>query len=235
MNQRDSAPRARPISKARRDAAIEALTRGFADDHLGLDEFEARVGQAIEARTEDDLQRLLADLPASPAVPAVRASAPSPRPATEVAQAPRTRPANPERDERRQYVIAIMSGSVRKGHWEPSRHIFAYAFWGGAELDFREAVLPPGVTTVTAIAVMGGVDIIVPPGVGVDVEGFALMGGVDQVHESTAVEDPDAPRIRIQGFALMGGVDVSVRQPGESKREAARRRKAERRARRNRR
>ena len=87
----------------------------------------------------------------------------------------------------------------------------------------------------TAIAVMGGVDIIVPPGVGVDVEGFALMGGVDQVHETTAVEDPDAPRIRIQGFALMGGVDVSVRQPGESKREAARRRKAERRARRNRR
>jgi hypothetical protein len=64
----------------------------------------------------------------------------------------------------------------------------------------------------------------------VDVEGFALMGGIDQVHERAGSDDPDAPRLRIKGFALMGGVGVTVRRAGEAKRQAARRRKAERRA-----
>ncbi len=82
----------------------------------------------------------------------------------------------------------------------------------------------------TAIAIMGGVEIIVPPGVAVDVEGFALMGGIDQVHERGASDDPDAPRICVKGFACMGGVDVTVRRTGETKRQAARRRRAERRA-----
>jgi hypothetical protein len=219
---------ARPVAKARRDQAIEALSRGFAQDHLDLEEFEERVERAIQARTEDELAALLSDLPAPLPAPVSAASAPAP--SADRAVAARARAPDPARDERRQHVIAIMSGARRAGEWEPSRHLFAYAFWGGAELDFREAALAPGVTTVSAIACMGGVDIIVPPGVAVDVEGFALMGGIDQVHERAGSDDPDAPRLRIKGFALMGGVGVTVRRAGESKREAARRRKAERRA-----
>jgi hypothetical protein len=213
---------ARLTDRARREAAIQALSQGFADDRLSLEEFEARVELAIKARTEDDLERLLADLPAPLPAP-VSTSRPV---ATTGPTTVRTRPANPERDERRQYVVAVLSGATRKGEWEPSRNLFAYAFWGGAELDFREAALAPGVTNVTAIGIMGGIDIIVPPGVAVDVEGFALLGGIDQVHERGAGDDPGAPRIRVQGFAMMGGVHVSVRQAGESKRQAARRRRA---------
>lgn len=217
----------RPVARARRDAAIDALSRSFADDHIGLDEFEARVERAIQARTEAELEQLLADLPAK--LPARTATPHPTRHADASSTALRVRPADPERDQRRQYVVAVLSGATRKGQWEPSRHLFAYAFWGGAELDFREAALAPGTTTVTAIAIMGGVEIIVPPGVAVDVEGFAFMGGLDQVHERGSSDDPDAPRIRVQGFAMMGGVDVAVRRAGESKRQAARRRKAERR------
>lgn len=219
----------RPVTKARRDAAIEALGKGFAEDHLALEEFEARVERAIGAKTEAELAALLSDLPAG-ALPVPRRPAPISAPVPREVAKHRVRAPDVERDERRQYIVAVMSGAKRAGQWEPSRHLFAYAFWGGAELDFREAALPPGVTTVTAIAIMGGVDIIVPPGVAVDVEGFAFMGGIDQVHERAAGDDPDAPRIRIQGFALMGGVDVTVRRAGESKRQAVRRRRAERRA-----
>ncbi len=213
------------MARGRRDAAIDALSRSFADDHLGLEEFEARVERAVRARTEAELEELLADLPAQ--LPARTAPAPAWRD-TQPAPVP-ARAADPERDERRQHIIAVLSGATRKGQWEPSRHLFAYAFWGGAELDFREAALAPGTTNVTAIAIMGGVEIIVPPGVAVDVEGFALMGGIDQMHERGSTDDPNAPRIRVQGFAMMGGVDVAVRRAGESKREARRRRRTERR------
>jgi hypothetical protein len=219
-------PPPRSVAKARRDAAIEALSRGFADDHLSMDEFEARVERAIGARTEDELAALLSDLPSAALVPATPAPQSVPAPIA----APRTRAPDPQHDERRQHIVAIMSGAKRVGAWDPSRHVFAYAVCGGAELDFREAALVPGVTTVTAVAIMGGIEITVPPGVAVDVEGFALMGGLDHMHERGASDDPDAPRIRVQGFAMMGGVDVSVRGVGESKREAARRRRAERRA-----
>ena len=230
MNEQPEPRPVRPVARARRDAAIEALSKGFADDHLGLEEFEARVERAIQARTEDELEQLLSDLPAR--LPAPAAALPTRR--GEPSTALRIRPADPQRDERRQYVVAIMSGATRKGQWEPSRHLFAYAFWGGAELDFREAALAPGVTTVTAIAIMGGVEIVVPPGVAVDVEGFALMGGLDQVHERGDPDVSDAPRIRVQGFALMGGVDVTVRRAGETKRQASRRRRAERKTRKDR-
>lgn len=227
MEQPSGSAPVRPITRARRDAAIEALSKGFAEDHLGLEEFEERVERAIRAKSEPELAALLSDLPAAPLLaPRAPAKAPAPR---NVAR-PRVRPPAGELDERRQYIVAVMSGAKRAGHWEPSRQLFAYAFWGGAELDFREAALPPGVTTLTAVAIMGGVDIIVPPGVAVDVGGFAFMGGVDQVHERALDDDPDAPRIRVQGFALMGGVAVTVRRPGESERQAARRRRAERRA-----
>ena len=228
MDAHSEKPVPRSVAKARRDAAIEALSRGFADDHLSMDEFEARVERAIGARTEDELAALLSDLPSSAVVPAKQTPQRAPAPAT--AAAPRTRPPDPQHDERRQHIVAIMSGARRVGAWDPSRHVFAYAFCGGAELDFREAALAPGVTTVTAVAIMGGVDITVPPGVAVDVEGFALLGGLDHMHERGASDDPDAPRIRVQGFAMMGGVDVKVRRAGESTREAARRRRAERRA-----
>jgi hypothetical protein len=58
---------------------IEALKTAFVAGRLTKDEFAARMGQALSARTYDDLAALTADLPAGPAaaglVPAVPAPA----------------------------------------------------------------------------------------------------------------------------------------------------------------
>jgi hypothetical protein len=97
------------------------------------------------------------------------------------------------------------------------------AMMGGAELDFREARLSSGVTEIEIFALMGGVEILVPPGVRIDAGGMAIMGSFAHGagnNESTA---PDAPVIRIGGIAIMGGVEVHVRLPGETAREARRR------------
>jgi hypothetical protein len=106
------------------------------------------------------------------------------------------------------------------------------AFCGGAELDFREAVLPPGVTELKIFAMWGGVEVIVPPGLNVECHGVGIMGGFEHVPETSLPVNPGAPTLRVTGVALMGGVDVTVRHLGESGRDARRRRRQERRERR---
>ncbi len=96
---------------------------------------------------------------------------------------------------------------------------------GGAGLDFREVRMPPGVTEVRVVAVMGGVEILVPPGLAVESHDFGVMGGFDGVDQAGVETDPDAPRLVIKGFACMGAVEVAVRLPGESGRDARRRRR----------
>lgn len=51
-------------SAADREAAQAVLKQAFEDERLTQDEFEARVGQAVGARTQGELAALTADLPA---------------------------------------------------------------------------------------------------------------------------------------------------------------------------
>jgi hypothetical protein len=107
------------------------------------------------------------------------------------------------------FVFACMGGSVRKGPWEPPETLYTLALMGGVELDFREAALLEGMTEVAVLAVMGGVKIVVPDDVDVEVNGIGIMGGFE--HVSRHVPGEDRPLIRIKGLALMGGVEVKVK------------------------
>jgi Domain of unknown function (DUF1707)/Domain of unknown function (DUF4190) len=58
-------------STADREAAVDVLKAGYAEGRLTKDEYDARAGEALAARTLGDLARLTADLPAGhPAPPA---------------------------------------------------------------------------------------------------------------------------------------------------------------------
>ena len=149
-------------------------------------------------------------------------------------------PANvvsPERVPSRQFLAGVLGGSTRGGAWIAPREMYAVALMGGVELDFREAAFGPGVTEVTVFALWGGVDIVVPPGLQVECSGAGILGGFERTPDeladaSAASLDPGSPVLRVNGVALMGGVDVSTRLPGERERDAARRRKLARKARR---
>lgn len=213
---------ARPLGEARQ-ATIDALCEHFASDAIPMEEFERRVEIAHRAASAEELKQLLQGLPEKN-LPARRAdgTAPAPRPRPSIA------PSGHERDQG--FVIAVMGGATRRGHWTPARTNFAFALMGGTELDFREAVLPLGVTQVQVLAIMGGAEIIVPPGVNVESHGIGIMGGFDDAGQQE--HDPAAPTLRIAGLAVMGGVEITVRYPGESARDARRRRKQESRERR---
>jgi len=203
-----------------RERTVQTLSEHFAQDNLDVDQLESRLDLCYRAKSLEELDVLTADLPIL-------------RPSTELTPAhdvvPAVRPsADPASVRDTQVVVAIMSGNSRKGTWTPPRHLYAVATMGGLELDFREARFPPGETEITIFALMGGADIIVPPGLPVRSNVVAIMGGFEQADQAPDDLPPDAPRLKVNGFVLMGGVDMSVRLPGESARDAKRRRREER-------
>lgn len=209
---------ARPGERDREEAIIR-LSDAFADDRIQMEEFERRLELAHRAETSAELAALLADLP-RPAEAVTRRPEPTP-----LARPAPSRPPAPTRVPERSLVAGILGGGNRTGGWIPARTTIAIGVMGGVSLDFRESPLPTGVTDVECYALMGGIEIIAPPGVHIDCTGVGFLGGFDY-KQREAPTDPDAPVLRISGFAVMGGVDVSVREPGESVRDAKRRRRA---------
>lgn len=215
--ERSARPPPAPASPAERDRTAVLLSRHFARDHLDVEELERRLDRAYAARSADELRELTSDLPELPPEAAPQA-APAPAPAVQ---------SGLEMAER-EVLVGIMGGTERKGAWTPPRHTVAVAVMGGAGLDFREARLGAKEVRVTVVAIMGGVEILVPPGMRVEVAGSALMGAFEHRADGPPPV-AGAPVLRIDGLALMGGVEVKVRLPGESEREARSRRRAERR------
>ena len=205
-----------PLAQTREDVIVQ-LTEHFAVDNLSIEALEERLDRAHQATSLDELRALVSDLPV---VAPGATSAPAPR--TYVS------PATGAAVSERQIIVGIMGGAEKKGVWTPARQTFVIAVMGGVELDLREARFAPGVSEVTIIAIMGGAEIIVPPGVHVDMNGLALMGGFGQAGYAPPPTDPDAPVLRVGGFVLMGGVDVSIRYPGERPRDARAREKLQR-------
>jgi Cell wall-active antibiotics response 4TMS YvqF len=202
------------LTRERREHTIKTLVAGFAADRIPLEELERRLDVAHRTPDLTELDRLVADLPAAEA-----AAAPAPR---------QTAPPSEVRDQ--SFVVAIMGGVAKTGRWTPARRTHVLAFMGGAEIDLREAILPPGEIEIAVFTIWGGVEIIVPPGTEVDVSGVAVMGAFEQ-HRGTTAAPSGGPCVRVTGFALMAGVEVFVRYPGETARDARRRLKEERKSR----
>lgn len=216
-----------------KQAAIDALCEHFAADRITMEDFERRVDLVNAADSPSGIRKALADLPGSEALvpsepegaPATAGRRPPPMPVG-AGGGPVMVP--PELVKERQWIVAVWSGPKRAGPWTPARRTVVTAVQGGAELDFREARLGPGVTEVTALAFMGGIEIIVPPGLQVEVSGVGIMGAFEASEDLTGVIDPGKPILRVSGLAMMGAVEVAMRVHGETSRDAKRRRKLER-------
>lgn len=197
-----------PPLQQRKERAIEALTRHYASDHIDLDEFENRLDRLYTARSVAEIDEVQKGLPGLDSI----------------ASGADDLPAEPPRQS--QFIAAVMGGSEKKGVWRPARRINALAFMGGIVLDFREARFAPGTTVLTAVALMGGIEIIVPPGLRVECDGIGIMGGFEGLSDETGSGSVSGPVLRIEGLALWGGVEVTQRYPAESAKEAKRRLKS---------
>lgn len=192
------------VSPSAKERVVQDLADHFAQDRLTLPEYERRVELAYRASSADALRDLTRDL--SPLPPA-RVAQPAPMAAADQTRvAPLlTRPKT---------FLALMSGIVRRGTWTVPARIRAVACMGGIGLDLREATLTAPVTDIYVFALMGGVEIIVPPDVRLETDGFAIMGGFEDQLKEPASRDSDVPLIRVHGLAIMGGVEARVQEPG---------------------
>ncbi len=77
-------------------------------------------------------------------------------------------------------------------------------------MDLRRAEIDGPEVSITAVAFMGGVNITVPEGFDVELQGFSFMGGRDlKLRDVPRV--PGSPLIVVRGFAVMGGIEVKSR------------------------
>jgi len=192
------------VSPASKERVVQDLAEHFAQDRLTLPEYERRVELAYRAGSADALRDLTRDLAPMPPVRVAPEAPLSARVDTQSRLPVRTK-----------NFFALMSGVIRRGNWLVPAKSRAVAFMGGVSLDLREATLTAPVTDIYIFAMMGGVEIIVPPDVRLESDGFAIMGGFEDQLKEPASRDPNAPLVRVRGLAIMGGVEARVAAPGE--------------------
>ncbi|MFI8187263.1 DUF1707 domain-containing protein [Streptomyces sp. NPDC085946] len=196
----DTAPDLR-ASDADRERVAEVLRDALAEGRLDMTEFEERLDATYRARTYGELAPITRDLPAGSAAVAPPVSLR--KDAGERGWADRIVGGEGSSAG----AVAVMSGFQRKGRWTVPRKFTCFAFWGGGEIDLREADFAGREVEINCVAIMGGVEIVVPPGVEVVVRGVGIMGGFDQ-REDGVPGDPGAPRVVVTGLAFWGGVGV---------------------------
>jgi hypothetical protein len=187
-----------------REAAIEHLSFAFAQDQLSLEEFERRVGLAFEAREPAELLSLRSDLRAQPASEAVEVVRLAPSTALITASPTELAPGAVKSD---RLALAILGNVERRGSFSMQRSSRALAVLGNVEIDLREVVLPPGVTELRVRAVLGNVEIVVPPQLAVEMHGAGILGsfsGLSRVPRELG----DEPVLRVIGTALLGNVEI---------------------------
>ncbi|HEU4614536.1 MAG TPA: DUF1707 domain-containing protein [Kofleriaceae bacterium] len=184
----------------RRDLVIDRLSSGYAQGLFDVDELEHRLALVHAAQTPVELDALVKDL--------VPASA-----TTALVPAKKTR---------------VLFGAVeRTGPWAVPQRLAASVVCGHLLLDLREARLAPGETTIEVSVTMGNVEVIVPPGVEVDVDASSFLA-----HAEERVEHAGGARgtlVRIVGRVRFGNLEVETRRVGETRSDVRRRRRAGRR------
>lgn len=183
---------AQRVGDAQRDATVDVLRDAVADGRLTLEEFGDRAGASYAATTVADLEAVVADLGRLEPAPG---STPVPVPP----------PIQPPA----QRILAVMGGAQRRGHWQVGSEVSAMAIMGGVELDLYEADLAGEVTTIRAFALMGAVEVLVPEGVPVQVEGSVLMGAVED--RTVRRGGRQRPMVRVVGHGMWGAVAIRHR------------------------
>jgi hypothetical protein len=199
----------------RREQVISRLSDGYARDLYDVDELERRLDLAHGARSVAELDALVSDLGDAPAT------------TTALVPAGPTAIDDPSRADTKKLRV-IMSSVERRGRWTVPRELDLRVLWGNAELDFRDASLGPGVTTIHVRVFMGNFELVLPPNLAIEVSVSSFAGAVTERHRVPPDADPARPQIRVVGTVRFGNLEVTTRLPGESERDAHRREKRER-------
>lgn len=203
MNEQPGRPDPKQLraSDADRERVAQVLHKAMGEGRITVHELEERLDGVYAAKTLGDLEPVVEDLPEVSLSQALQPTAPA-----AVSQSDQRIGGQPGSA----VSIAVMSGAARKGNWVVPPQHNTLAFWGGVEIDLRNARFAEQYSTITAVAIMGGIDITVPDDIVVEVTGFGFMGAFESRDKKGAGDKapPGAPVVRINGLAFWGAVDV---------------------------
>jgi len=171
---------------------VDRLQRHFDQSHLDVGELDRRLALVKLASDPASIDAVMADLPRldEPVVVQALVEAPS----SELVMVA-------------QPVVSVMSHFVRHFDLTPGTQVKAVSVMGHAMIDFRGAVGGPGIVEVRCVAVMGSIEIIVPPDIHVEIESTGFWGSVEQI-QTDAPPSADKPTLRITGVAVIGSIEV---------------------------
>jgi hypothetical protein len=177
-------------SDAERERVAGLLRDAAAEGRITLEELSERLELAWAARTQPELDTVVEDLPDRDAVFTDR------------------RPARASR-----WIVAVIGNDERSGRWRPGEDTRALSLIGDCTVDLRQAEVGGGELRITAIAVIGDVRVVVPPGVAVELDGVSLLGDKRYRVGEMPAPPPGAPRVRVTAYAVVGDVTVLSEPP----------------------
>src|SRR6516165_1736058 len=186
-----------------RDQVVEILRVAAGDGRLSAAELDQRVEAALTARTYRELAQLTADLPAVAGHPG--AAAPQAKDLVRID----CRGANARRD----------------GDWVVPRRMEIRAVGGTVKLDFTQAVIAQPTLRIEAEVRGGNLIMVTRPGIEVDADDVAVLGGSVKVRPVPGPKSPVLLRIEVSGEAKGGHIVARpprrtfwqwlLRQPGQ--------------------
>jgi Domain of unknown function (DUF1707)/Cell wall-active antibiotics response 4TMS YvqF len=169
-------------SDAERDRVAEVLRVAAGEGRLSLEELEERLEGAYGARTQAELDVLIADLPGAEALVA-------------------------DHEPRGMALRTSLGDFKQRGHWVVPPRITASTSMGSITIDFTMAACAHREVVVEATTGAGSITMIVPRGWSVRMDEVTTsMGSV--VNKATDPPRRDAPRLRVSGSAGMGTIKV---------------------------
>jgi DUF1707 SHOCT-like domain len=181
-------------SNAERDAVTERLQVAFAEHRLTDGEFDGRIRAALTARTTADLAALTADLPATTATEAQ----------ADVGAQPQVTPGK--------FAVAFKSSIKRSGRWSVPGRLYSLVYKGSGVLDLRAARLTEPVTTILLVAYKSNAQVLVPPGVRVELGGTGVSLADDATSPATTSGlAPRAPVVHVKGVTYKGTIEVRTK------------------------
>jgi hypothetical protein len=171
-------------SDADREIICARLQEAHVHGRLTLEELSQRLDTALKARTRGELLPLIQDLPAPPG--------------TVVGPPPK------------RWHVGLMGSTRRHGRWLVPAESWWTALMGKCRLDLTKAQFEAQVTTINIARAMGSIEVRVPKGFEIHLEGTSLVGG-KHLRLDGPPPPPGAPVIRIRVLSGMGAVKVTDR------------------------
>jgi len=114
------------------------------------------------------------------------------------------------------WMVAMFGSSRRSGRFRLDEESSVVAVFGDCVLDISEATIDRSEVVISAVSMFGNIQIIVPEGIEVDMQGLALFG--DRSQQSNGPTLPGSPVVVVRALAIFGDVRVRPPRPSRSSR-----------------